>query len=185
LKDLLKHGMDQCGPEDILFFSNDDNILHPDLPAYLQYHLSVLGPCSLFRTEFRSGVPSLELPFEFFGKRSTERHIGRDGFAFTKRWLEENWDLVPSAVLGCKMWDVHLAILIRMHYGIKTTNGNIWDQLLPAETPKGLIAHIAHQSAWNVPQNDSAGNKLNGQLFLEFTQKYCPELKVTPDGNLA
>jgi hypothetical protein len=186
LKDLLSHAMKQMRDEDILLWSNDDNIIHPDLPAYLRYHVSCHGPCSIFRTEFRGSVPSLELSAENFGKRSTEKHIGRDGFAFTKKWLEENWNELLDCVLAASSWDIWLACYIRLKiYGIKTTNQNIWTQILPAEIPLGHTGHIAHLSAWSANHGNSAANRHNGMIFRQWAEQYLPELKLTPEGNLA
>lgn len=185
LKDLFLHGMNQCNDDDILLFTNDDNLIHPELPDYIKFHVSTWGPCSIFRTEFRNGVPSLEISPEHFGRHSQERHVGRDGFAFTKRWLLDNWDEIPDAILGASMWDVHLACLIRLHYGIRTTNSNIWEQILPSETPRGYTGHIAHQSAWLTNKNTAPSNILNGKLFLEWASKNLPDLKLLPTGELA
>lgn len=186
LKDQLEMAVLQCKPEDIILWTNDDNIIHPDLPGYLQYHLACHGPCSIFRTEFRGPVPSLELSAENFGKRSTEKHIGRDGFAFTKSFLEDHWDEIGDYCLAASMWDVAMACFIRLRaYGIKTTNQNIWQQILPAEIPLGYMGHFAHQSAWAVNQNLSPANRWNGELFKNFAAKYLPDLNVTVEGNLA
>lgn len=182
LKDLLEFGMKQCRDDDILLWSNDDNLILDSLPDYLKFHISVYGPCSIFRTELRGGMPSLNISAESFARNSHERHIGRDGFAFSKAWLEENWDILPDSILGAKMFDVHLAIIIRKHYGIETTNQNIWNQILPAEIPLGFTGHLAHTSAWLA---DSKANDWNGKLFLEYAAKNCPSLKVTAKGDLA
>lgn len=184
LKDLLAHGMNQCADEDIVLWSNDDQILHPEIADYIRYHVSCHGPCSIFRTEFRGSIPSLDLSPENFGKRSTEKHIGRDGFAFTKRWLREHWDEIGDYILAASMWDVALTCLIRLHYGIKTTNQNIWQQMLPAEIPAGYVGHIAHLSAWSVNQNSSPANRHNGEIFLKWADENLPDLRVTLEGNL-
>lgn len=184
LKDLLAHGVKQCGDDDILLWTNDDNLIHPDLPEYLKFHLSVYGPCSIFRTEIRGLIPSLKLTPEQFGKTSKESHVGRDGFAFTKRWLVEHWDELPDWALSYRMWDIHAALIIRQFYGIKTTNKNVWDQILPAEAPIGYLGHIAHTSAWTINM-DSPGNTHNGLLFKSWCEQHLPNLKVTPEGNLA
>jgi Glycosyltransferase family 9 (heptosyltransferase) len=186
LKDLLKNAMNQMDDDDIALFTNDDNILHPRIAEYLRFHVSVYGACSMFRTEFRQRVASLDLPPEQYARAGTGKHIGRDGFAFTKRWLVENWDSIPDSCLGASMWDIHMAALIRLGYGIKTTNQNIGHQIYPAEIPAGYTGHIFHSSAWNVKDAHLVPSNLhNGKLFKEFAAKSLPELKVTEEGNLA
>jgi hypothetical protein len=83
------------------------------------------------------------------------------------------------------MWDVHMACIVRLWYGIKTTSANVWEQILPAEAPRGFLGHIAHTSAWLANQNASPANLLSGRLFKEWSAEFLPELKVTPEGNLA
>lgn len=185
-KDALQFAMNQCRSDDIIFWQNDDNACHRELPELLKFWNSVYGPCSIFRTELRGALPSSVLSPEQVARYSNERHVGRDGFSFKKSWLEENWEMIPNAILGASMWDCHLACVIRLFaYGIKTTNKNIWDEIKPAEIPKGYSTHIAHTSAWSTNQNFSAANRWNGALFKEFAAEYLPDLKVTAEGNLA
>lgn len=186
MKDLFKQGMDQADDDDILLFTNDDNAILPSLPEYLKFHVSVYGPCSIFRTEFRGVMASLDLDHEKFAKSGVGKHIGRDGFAFTKRWLAENWNRIPDAIISASMWDIHMAALIRLEYGIVTTTANIGEQIYPAEIPNGFTGHLQHHSAWNVKNAHLVPSNLhNGKLFKEFAEKYLPNLRVTAEGNLA
>lgn len=183
-KDLLTKALEQCDSSDGVLWTNSDNLIHKDLPEYLRYQLSVHGPCSIMRTEFRGSHPSQDVPAEFWGRQSTEKHIGRDGFCFPAGWLRERLDELPDFALSYKAWDIHLACIIRLHYDYKTTNKNIWDVILPAEIPLGYLGHLAHKSAW-LKDINSPGNLHNGKLFREWASKYLPDLKVTAVGDLA
>lgn len=186
LRDCLQFVMNQCKSDDIILWTNTDNFINRELPAYLQFHIAVYGSCSIFRTELRGAMPQHELPPSAMANMSKEQHVGRDGFAFKKSWLEDNWDEIPDAVLAASMWDCHMAMLIRLRcYGIETTTKNMFEKILPAEIPRGYLAHIAHTSAWSVNQNGSAANRHNGLLFKEWAAKNLPNLKITAEGNLA
>lgn len=185
LRDLIINAAKQCRDNDILLFTNDDNWLHQDLPEYLQFHVGVYGPCSIFRTEIRGSMPGPQMRPEQIAGHSREKHVGRDGFAFTRAWLEDVGEDFPDAVLAASDWDIHLACLIRLHYGIVTTGSNIFEVISPAEIPKGYTMHLAHQSAWSLNQHDSPANNWNGQQFKTWAAHRLPLLKLTEHGNLA
>jgi hypothetical protein len=185
LKDLLDHSMAQAGDDDIILWTNDDNLIHPKIVEYLRFHVGVYGPCSIPRCEFRGVVPSMESPPDQVAKKSSGKQIGRDGFAFKKKWLRENWDWIPDAVLGAPMWDIHLAGLIRCHYKIKTTNSNMSKIISPAEIPAGYLGHIAHHSSWNTKDVNRVPSKIhNSELFRRFATRMMPQFKITPEGNV-
>lgn len=186
LKDCFQFALDQSEDGDFILWGNSDSILHPQIAEYVRFHCGVYGACSFFRTEFGSTSPSLECSPEDYARQGRGRHIGRDAFAFSRKWLVENWGEIPDAILAAAMWDIHMACLIRLGYGIKTTNANIGDQLFPAEPILGYCGHLSHHSAWNMTNpNQNPSNAHNGGLFKEFAAKYLPELKVTQEGNLA
>lgn len=184
-RDLLAYGMKQIRDHDIILWCNDDNLVHAAMPEYLKFHVGTYGPCTFFRTEFRSSTPPMKLRPEVIASTSREKHIGRDGFAFTKAWFTEHWNEIPDVILGASMWDIHMACIIRLNYGILTTNQNIWENVLPADGQRGLLCHLAHASNWNLPENQkSPANAHNGKLFKEWAMRFLPLLKVTTDGNL-
>lgn len=185
LKDLLRFGMNQCRDEDIICWSNDDNGLSVELSEMLRFWVQTYGPCSIFRTEIRGAIPAAGLSPVQVAQHSHEKHVGRDGFSFSKEWLELNWDDIPDAILGASDWDIQLACLIRLQYKIETTNKNIGEIITPAEIPRGYSIHQAHQSAWSLRQHDSPANNWNGQLFKAFAEKRLPKLNLTVHGNLA
>jgi hypothetical protein len=185
LKDILKNAIDQMDDGDICLWTNDDNIIHPRLPEYLKFHVSIYGACSMFRTEFRGNIASLDLSPENFAKAGTGKHIGRDGFAFTKEWLVKNWDALGDVILGASDWDIYLAAFIRLQHGIRTTNANLGDQIFPAEIPNGYTGHIAHHSQWNTPDvNKVPSNVWNRAIFRTWAADRLPELKFTAQNTL-
>lgn len=185
LKDLLQKFLDVAGDDDICLWINDDNLIHPAICDYLRLHVGVWGACTIFRTEFKR-PPSLNVTPEQFTKASCRAHIGRDGFAFTKLWLKEFWNDIPDAVLGAPEFDLHMAMLIRLTYGFKTTNLNLGETIFPAEPHFSYLGHIQHASTWNMPETiQSPSNAWNRKLLKEFAAKHLPDLKFNPDGAIA
>lgn len=185
LKDLLLRFIDNSEPGDICLWTNCDTIIHPLTVEWCRIQCSVYGPCSFFRSDFHN-PPSLELSPEDYGKRSTVKHIGRDAFAFPREWLVARWDEIPDWILAAANWDLAMAAMVRLHYGIHTTAGNLGQQMFPAEPMLGYVGHKSHSSAWNQEQfRASPSNLHNGKLFKEWASKHAPQLKFTPEGNLA
>lgn len=177
LKDVLKSAMDQADDHDIIVWSNDDNILHPDLPGILNFCVSVYDAVSSQRCEFRR-IPANATPEEW-AKASTG-HMGRDLFAFKKSWLVAHWNEIPDFLLGASIFDLALACLIRLDKGIITTRRNIEHGIWPAEIPLGYVGHKTHQNVWSKPQNVKSPSELhNKRLFHEWASKNLPELKFT------
>ena len=167
IKDVIKVAMDQAGDEDIILWTNDDNILHPEVADYIQYHVAVYGPCVSHRSEFTGNIPSLELNPEAFGKRQSFMHPGRDLFAATKKWLVAHWDEFGDYILGCTEFDYFLAAWVRREYGIQTDNKNIADLMFPGDTLNGYVAHIYHEPHWRREDYNKVapGQKHNRALF--------------------
>jgi len=178
LKDVLRFAMNQAGDDDIVFFTNDDNVLHPLLPSLLRFHVSVFGACCSQRCDFRKvNILKPNMPPEEVAKLGSP-HIGRDLFAFTKTWLEKNWNNLGDFILGASDWDLALASLIRLQHGIVSTRKNIEASIHPAELPRGYVLHIAHPSLWNQPANiNTAASQIhNRKLFKAWAQKSLPDL---------
>lgn len=184
LLDVLNEGMALADPDDIIFLTNDDNFLHPQLPDMLRQHISIYEVGCAHRCEFKlTSLPSTPSPPETYVKRGRP-HMGRDLFAFTKRWLLRNWNDIPDFVLGCSDWDLCMTCLIRNHFGIKSTRKNIEDNLFPAELPLGYVSHTYHSPAWNHPAytNNAPGQLHNRHLFKAWADKNAPHLRF--DANL-
>jgi hypothetical protein len=185
LKDVLLHAMNQAADADIIMWTNDDNLLHGEVADYVKFHVSVFGPCTSFRSEFRGLVPSLRLPprqWDF----GTSKHMGRDLFAATKEWLVRHWGELPDFLIGCSDFDLCLATWVRNQYGYTTTNQNIAEAKFPADAVRGHIGHQYHNSHWSRPDygNVSAGQKHNRRLFREWAAKYCHTLTFNENNTL-
>lgn len=186
LKDLLHKFLDASEDGDICIWCNDDSILHPNIVEYSKFHCSVYGACSFFRSEFGPNPPSLESRPDDYARQSRGRHIGRDAFAFRREWLVQNWDEIPNFCIGASGWDLCMAALIRLTFGIKTTTANLGEQMFPAEPENGLVGHVAHKSLWNLDSTqNSPSNKWNGRLFREWSESHGLELRFTAENNLA
>lgn len=184
LKDVLKQGMDMAEPDDIVFWTNGDNVLHPDLPEMLQMFVSIYDVCTSHRCDFEPGqMPSLKLsPREIDAK--SPWHMGRDLFAATKRWLVTHWSEIPDAILGAPMFDLHLAAIVRDHKGYGTSRENV-EKLIPCcDLPRGYVLHEAHNSQWtNLPPSTPA-HLHNSKFFREWAAVHCPNLHFHADGQI-
>lgn len=178
LKDVMKAGMDQAGPGDIILWTNDDILLHPTLPKALLDHISKHGACTSQRRDF-GVLPPPGAPIEIFARGN--RHMGRDLFAASKAWLEKHWDEIPDFILGASDFDLCLAALVRLEFGILTTRQNVEQILSPAELPPGYVAHQKHSAFWNRADNvNTAPSQMhNRRLFKAWAEKHLPTLKFT------
>jgi hypothetical protein len=184
LKDVLLEGLNAAEDGDIIFFTNDDNWLHPSLPAMLRYHIGVFECGCSQRCEFKNApMPPPTRPASEFthGSRS---HMGRDLFAFTKQWLQTHWDEIPDFILGCSEWDLCVAAIIRNHFGITTTRRNLEQVIHPAEIPLGYVSHVWHSPHWAraAYMNSSPGQLWNRKLFQDWAKDHAPHLRF--DDNL-
>lgn len=188
VRDLFQQFLNQAKPGDICLWGNDDILLHKGIAEYCRMHCSVFGAVSFFRVELQSAPNSLDMLPEELARLGRGRHIGRDAFAFTYDEVLELVEECPDWILAAKMWDVHLALLIRLKYKIRTkSSADVAEQIFPAEAPRGYCCHIAHASAWTAGGTESIpSNKYNGKLFLDFYEraKNYMDIKVTPEGNL-
>lgn len=183
LKDLLQHAMDQADDHDIIFVTNDDIFLHPDLPKLLEFYVSLYGAACSRRCEFKTKL-RLASPEET--AKRCEHHLGRDLFAFTKEWLVKHWDDLPDFILGASDFDLCISAMIRLEHGIRTDRRNIAENFLPAELPMGYISHQAHKGAWTDPkiENHDASQVWNRKLWREWAAKHLPELKFTAQNTI-
>ncbi len=102
-------------------------------------------------------------------RRNESGHMGRDLFAFTKEWLEKNFDEIPDFLMGCPCFDLALAAQIRKYHGIKSTIDNFVTDFWPAETPHRLCLHEPHRSSWAGKfEHRLPGNLWNKKLANEY-----------------
>lgn len=171
LKDVLHHAMSQAGDDDVILFTNSDVALHPALVPLLQFHVPVFECCSAQRLDYADAHTA-----------QGEKHIGRDLFAFTKRWLVEKWSEIPDFILGCSEWDLCLAGMIRLHHGISLVKHPTSEVIHPAEIPVGYVTHVKHNAEWMHPTYvDTAPAQVhNKRLFREWREKYANPKPVLP-----
>jgi glycosyltransferase involved in cell wall biosynthesis len=177
LKDVLAFAMENANDDDVVFLTNDDIVIHPQLPDRLLRHVLAHGPCSSQRCEFRGNIPKLTLPPEQIASLG-RLHMGRDLFAGTKRWWLSVWEQIGDPVLGASDFDLHLACLIRKHHGIESTRKNLEQNLHPAELPRGFLIHQFHVPAWADRRNVStaASQKHNRLAFRKWSAEHLPAL---------
>lgn len=187
-KDLLGPALELAGDDDILAYTNDDIIIHPELPDQLRYYCSIWGCVSERRCEGNAALPLNATP-EQWRKANDEAHFehyGRDLFAFTKRWILSVWDELPDFVIGSTDWDNCVVALMRRTAGIETTPGSFRQLVWPVEMPVGFTCHIWHKSMWQTFGNywSSPGNVHNRKLFRAWAEKHAPKLKFDKDSLL-
>lgn len=179
LKDVLFKAVRKAAKKDIIMLTNDDIILHPLLPDTLMRQIKLYDACSSHRCEFHYyPMPSMDCSPDVFASRA-EWHMGRDLFAFSKAWLEANWNDIPDFILGASDWDLCLAAMIRYKKGFDTTKENYLEVIPCCELPLGYVIHEWHQSVWSRPENvDSAPSQLhNRRLFRDW----CHQRKLSLD----
>jgi hypothetical protein len=179
LKDLWECALVQMKDHDILCWTNDDVFLHPELTSMLRYYCSIWDVVTSQRCEFKHRIPE-KAAVRIYAERG-ELHFGRDLFAATKSWLVKNWDDIPDFFLGTSDFDLCLAAMVRIRYGIKTDRRNIAQNYFPSELPRGYCSHQAHPSMWALPEYDniSPSQIHNRKLWREYARKYLPDLKFT------
>jgi hypothetical protein len=181
LKDVLQNAMNQGGPDDIIMLTNDDVHLHDDLPELLRFHVAVYGACCAQRCEY-IGQRVIASASPEVHARSSSPHMGRDLFAFTKRWLLAKWDEIPDFILGASDWDLCMASMIRLENGVQSNRQNLEQVIFPSELPRGYVMHQAHSPHWAAPNNvnKAASQRHNRTLFKAWAAKHMPGLKFHP-----
>ena len=189
-KDVLAPALAQAGPDDIICYTNDDIILHPDLPEQLRFYCGIYGVVASRRCEIAlAPPPALEAtPEEWVLAARNEmfRHEGRDLFAFTKRWIVSKLDQLPDFLVGATDWDNCMVIMMRYECGIVSNTKNMAKLTWPTEMPLGWTSHIRHRSTWQNPSNfhDSEANKYNRRLFKQWAEIHASHLMFADDNQL-
>lgn len=147
LKDLLRVGMERCRDNDIVLFTNGDNLLHRDLPDLLRKTLDVIPAVCSFRLNIVD-PPNMNWKPESLVKLG-KADFGRDLFAFKKWWLVKHWDNIPDMFVGEWEWDLIMTLLIRRENGVTVAKK---DELnygnAKSEIPLGYVLHEVHERKW-------------------------------------
>ena len=187
-KDLLGPALEQAGDDDILVYTNDDIIIHPELPEQLRYYCGIWGCVAERRCEDSKPQLLTATPEEWRQANDAAHfeHYGRDLFAFTKRWLMSAWEELPDFVIGSTDWDNCIVAMMRKTCGFESVPGSFRNLVWPVEMPIGWICHTWHKSTWSTFGNywASPGNVHNRRLFRAWAEKHAPKLKFDKDSLL-
>lgn len=151
IKDVIGMAAHEARPEDILVFTNDDNLMldgfTQTITDTLKLHPALWGS----RWELPMGVE------QKWGNAKGYKHCGADVFAFTKQWWTENEKSFPDYLIGYEAWDLNLRMLIEMTGGIQVEK---------------LVAHYMHQPMWHSAEHrEGPGNIHNRRLFQRWLAK--------------
>lgn len=169
LKDVLKAGNNKIGPDDLLVFTNDDTVLHPD-SLWLAWEYTRKNGCVASFRFSPKAVPDLHQSYAKLAQEY-QQHPGRDLFGFTKRWLRNNFQRIPDYVLGWSDWDSTLGTLMRLTCG-RDVNAHNW--LLPdprVDLPMGLVWHEDHKAPWTASM-ESPANLYCRELTRHFKEDH-------------
>jgi glycosyltransferase involved in cell wall biosynthesis len=174
LKDVLKAGMDKARDFDYIMFTNDDSVLHPDLPYFLFDFMLDTDCCCAFR---RAYSPGTFPPLNHRPKHPNEtpgHDPGRDFFCFSKKWLTEHWEDIPDYLLGATDFDSTLGTLIRITKNIPVSDKNWLTHDPRCEIPSWFVFHENHEATWSSAHNRKFGpsNVYNRRLTYEFIKKH-------------
>lgn len=174
-KDLIETAMQEANPGDIICWTNDDNVLHPQLADAIRRHVAIWGVCLSHRREFKHGIPSLtDSPHDWVEK--SEWHMGYDLAAFSVDWLNEWFADLPDIIIGAEQGDLYVAAMVFRTKGF-LWRPNVQERTPCLELPPGLVAHEHHLSLW-ATQPNSPANQYNRRIFREWSAQWLPDLKM-------
>lgn len=182
LKDVLEEGINRSTHgDDIILLTNDDTVLHPDLATIIFEYIEKVPVVCSGRLNYKFGaLPTWKMnPNGAWGG-----DIGRDLFAFRKKWLKANWQEIPDFILGELEWDLVLSGMIRKRVGRETMDTPNWrptkDGGIRAreirnpkcELPPGYVWHEDHEKPWrDMGLFYSPAKRHNVELMQQWYQK--------------
>lgn len=174
LKDCLAKALSTATDDDIILFTNDDIILHPDTDAEVRRLMRTNCMISSRRIDV-TGFPDLSLPVSRLAEMDTH-HFGRDLVAWRASWLRENFSEIPDFILGASEWDLWAAAMARKQCGI--------DWIMPAsphtcptcEPAVGHVLHVIHDSQWSKGEKTFPSQIHNRKLFKEWSIRNAPQV---------
>lgn len=186
LKDVLQKALDQATEKDIIFFTNDDNWLHPELPDMLKFQVGIYGVCTARRTEFKQPFPRRKDLSPDDISKAGEHHIGRDLFAATQLWLTNHWSKIGDFVLGEPLFDLALASLVRNYFGYRSDRRSLLHaNIFPCELPQGYVAHQFHTPRWTkFSQGITPSKKRNSDCYKELAAEHSLPLTFNSLGDI-
>jgi hypothetical protein len=151
LKDMLDAAGELAEKGDIIFYSNLDCPVHPDIYQNL---LSEPSPVTEFIRRDVSPSPSCDGPItdyrEIFHLPFVNYSIGVDGVAFTKEGFSDFREIIPDFVIGEPHWDTAVSGILHQAGAVKQNTEDLY--------------HITHPQQWD-DSNLSEGGKHNKHLY--------------------
>jgi len=182
-KDVLSAAMEKVtNGEDIVFWSNDDLVFHPDFLEAMKRHIAIWDVCTSHRCESDQRFSLEATPDEWVAQ--SRLHIGRDFFAAKASWWHQHWGHIPDAVIGCPFYDLHLCAIIRRSKGFLLTRQNLEVVVPCCELPRGFIGHESHQSAWSKLPAHTPAHRHNADLFRNWAAEWLPSLGFDANGQI-
>lgn len=176
LKDVLAFAMAGHNDQDIVFWTNDDNALHPQLPRLLEMFCSIYDVCTSHRCDLKEELSPTTDPAHL--AKVSQPHMGRDLFAATVKWLRLHWAEVPDYLLGCPEFDLGLAMMVRKHRGFSTTHADLFEVIPCCELPRGYVLHWNHRKTWQDLPSTTPGHQHNHRLLKEWAASHAPEITI-------
>lgn len=148
LKDVINTAANEARADDILVFTNDDNLMLPGFTETIMRE--VVAHRAIWGARW-------ELPMQAdkkWGNPKGYKHCGADVFAFTKQWWDENEKNIPDFLIAFEAWDMCTRKVIEMSGGTQID---------------GLVAHYIHQPVWHSSEHrEGPGNLHNRKLFQQW-----------------
>lgn len=183
LKDVLEFALHGAGTgplsdEDIVVFTNDDTILHPETHQAVMTTLAVADAGCSSRIDIQRFA---EAPLGAPPKdRHDLRYIGRDLFCFRARWLRKHWEELPDYLLGAAGWDIGLTAMIRASAGAPPRQEQDLEMVQSdCELPYGYVFHERHIPLWEDKQLMlQPSNYHNVVLLRQWAGLFAPNFRL-------
>ena len=171
LRDVLQYGLESCGHDDYLVFTNDDTILIQGIQNEIKRVLSrgVALTANRIDIERWSGVPPTTVQ---------TNHQGRDLLAFKSSWLRKHLNEFPDYALGLCDWDIGIAAHIRYLAGKKWNHDISWQIEDDCELRPGWVLHERHEPTYpNARTVLTPGLLYNRRLLRNWIETHDPAMK--------
>ena len=153
LKDVISRAVALAMPQDIIVFTNDDNIMVRGSAAIIEQRVNEFG--AIWGARWESHKIDINGRWH---NGSGYKHCGADVFAFTKEWWDKYQHEIPDYLLGLECWDLAVRTLINLTGGREV---------------EGLVLHQIHQPPWHSAQyREGPGNIHNRNLCRKFFREH-------------
>lgn len=144
LKDMLDAGAEMVGPDDLIFYSNLDCPISPDLYDNLLRNNEDV-------TEFlRRDIGPPPSYIDIFDSPYSTYEIGIDALSIRKSVYLEMRDKLPDCVIGEPHWDTAYSGILHKHYEVYQNTSDLY--------------HVKHPQHWDDSNLSAAGNH-NKRLY--------------------